>query len=856
MGPTENGAEMRCIVFADMVSSTPPVVEARRHGREREHVAASQRCLDLWREHLHPFGLQLFKRTGDGFLATFADPLFGVRAIIHALEAAEQEPCLRAFPMRVGVHVGVAYVQPDGDVDSADVNLAHAVMSRAEGGQMLLSEACAGQVSPYVDSYQPHAVGKVTLKGFDRPVRLFQLCGPQLPGPVRRRWALPKGELHGSLDHFVGRKRELAWLARALRDDRQRGVSLVGPAGAGKTRVARELAHMIQTEFADGIYFVELEEATDTGGVLARVAAALSIPLSMHADPHEALRVALAELDALLILDNFEQVLDAAPAVAGLLLSLPRLRVLVTSRDRLGYRGERVFDLEPLAVPVAGASFAAIRATESVALFADRAKSANARFKLTPENAADVAELCRTLEGIPLLLEIAAAELRYRPLARMRDIRAEILDMRGPTVGVPERHRTVRALLDWSYYRQSEADRLLLEQLSIFETPFGDDDVFEVCTGADLEAGLRRLRDRGLVCCPHADGERPHRLLVPIREYARERLGRPAGALRERFIVSFTRRGLNLHDQWRGGAEAQATEGVREDLENFRAAWNMACEDSRTEAIGDLGFALTAFAPILPSAAGIEPWLDETERALRRLGDACRLGQLYNRRARLASRRGACAEAVALQAQCLEHLAQAGTPEQIADAHGGLAWFALRAGQGAVAERHAALAIVLARECRQQEVQAVGHVVLARIQTERDTAAARSNAEQARQLFEGQANYRGMSHASLALARIAESEREYGAARSHYHDALTLCASEGDEVQIVHCLDAISAFEARHGDCALASEARAALAPHRIRLGMPTPNDGARAWRSETGPAVLLPVIVERILTASLRQAA
>src|SRR5205085_5676841 len=105
-------------------------------------------------------------------------------------------------------------------------------------------------------------------------------------------------------------------------------------------------------------------------------------------------------------------------------------------------------------------------------------------------------ELCRTLEGVPLLLQIAAAELRYRPLARLSEMRGEILDLRDPVVDVPERHRTVRAALDWCYRRLLEADRLLLAQLSLFEGGFGDDEVYEVCTGADLEGGLRRLRDR------------------------------------------------------------------------------------------------------------------------------------------------------------------------------------------------------------------------------------------------------------------------------------------------------------------------------------------------------------------------
>jgi predicted ATPase/class 3 adenylate cyclase len=854
MSSAANRIEMRCIVFGDMVASTPRSVEDTQQGKWAEHIADIMHCLDLWHELLHPFHMEFFRPMGDGFLATFPAPaLTALYAVVHACEAWEKDPVCRGFPMRIGMHVGSVIVKPDGDPQGPDVNRAQRIMSQAGGGEVLVSSAYADMVGPYLPpDYALHDLGKHRLKGFKSPVRLYRVSAPGLPDRPRVCSRDKPDNLPVALDPFVGRKQERVTLRRLLTDTVRRGITLTGPAGCGKTRLAVEVAREIQSHFPDGVHFVALEEATGADGVLARIATTLSIPLSIHTDPHEALRIALAELRTLLILDNFEQVLSAAGVVAGLLKALPSLHILVTSRVRLGYQGEQVRDLDPLPVPPESAGYPKIQNAESVKLFVERAKAANSRFRLTPANAADVAALCRIVEGLPLALEIVAAQVRYRPLSRLREMRAELLDISAATIDAPERQRSLRATFDWSYEHLSASDRLLLAQLSLFETAFDDDEVFEVCTGRDLEAGLHRLQDSGLVCRPQEESSRPYRLPVPVREYARERLGRPTDTLRTRFIAAFTRRAQHLHDLWRHHAEAKALHGIRTDLENFRVAWSMACEDDRQEVIADLGLAVTFFATALPQSANIEPWLDRTERVLRQRDDKRRLGFLANTRARLAGRRGEFGEALKHQRASLDSILEAGLPAERADAHSTLAYFALRAQDYPTAERYAELGMQLGRRHGAKEPEAVAYLVLAQVLKTSHRERAKQLAEHSLALFREQGICRGMSHADIVLAEIAEADGEPAAAEIYYRDALSLCMGEGEDVQVVRCLEFIAGFYARHDNADMAADLLAAAAGAKRILGMP-PAAGLELPKvviEKTG-AIPLDAAVERVLSAS-----
>lgn len=852
MCSSSNRTEIRCIVFSDIVNSTLHSVAARQGGYDQAHNAEIQQHIALWREALQAFGLEFFKPLGDGMLATFADPLAALQAVNQALTILGNDPIGKKFAVRVGIHIGAVTVQSDGDVLGADANLAARVMNEAGAGEIFVSDAFASLVKPYLRDHRFHDLGERDLKGFDKPVRLHRLSG--LDADEGSLLPLRSG-LPVFLDRFVGRRSERAALRRFLTDKVQRGITLVGTAGCGKTRLAYEVARDAQSDFPDGVTIVALDEATDADGVLVRIAGALSIALSPDLNIRHAIQVTLHDRRTLLVLDNFEQVLPATGEVANLLRTLPHLHILVTSRDPLLYRGERVVNLGALKVPEPSATYRSISGSDSVKLFVDRVTARSDRFRMTAANAWEIAELCRIVEGLPLALELVAAEARYRSLARLREMRSELLDIRTDIVGLPERQRSLRAAFDWSYRQLNERTRLLFAQLGLFETSFAEDHVYEVCTGNDIEAGLRQLCDKGLVCYEETESGRPYRLLVPLREYARECLGPPAGAVRQRFIAAFTLRAQRLYDMWYANAESQALTGIRADLENFRAAWRLACEDDRPEVISDLGVAVTFFATALPREATIEGWVDATHRALQHMGDPYRLGRLYNTQARLASRRGAFVDAVRYQQAALDQLMEKCSPYELADAHSTLAFFALRAQNYRMAEHHARLGMEYGNRHGAAEPEAVALFVLASALTSVDRVQATQMAERSMALFRERGNSRGMAHASIALAQIAESNGDIAAAETHYRNALGFCRGQGEEVQVVRCLEAIARFYSHHGERSFAHLLFTCAAEAQKSLGMP---ETARLAlpehiEKESGDRGLsLAVVVERVLAAPL----
>ncbi len=820
MSTTMCRAEMLCILYCDVVSSTASAVAARQKGLEAAHNAVFLRFMALWRDTLEGAGATFIKSIGDGFLATFRDPQSAIQAVVEVRRRLDADPDCKAIPLRVGLHVGMVSVQPDGDILGPEAALGKRVTNLAYPGHVLVSDAFAGQMRLSLSpDYRLHDLGESLLQGFDRPVRIFQLCAPgweeKAQPPVRAPLPTP-------LDSFIGRKRERALLRRYLTDPIRRCITLLGAGGSGKTRLALQVAQDVQAHFPDVVVFVALEECADTAGVLARIAAALSIPLRANTEVIAALETALKGRRTLLVLDNFEQALSAASAVSTLLESLPDLHALVTSREPLRVRGERLYDLDPLGVPAPEASYREIRTAESVHLFKERLEATGRDFKLTEANAPVVADLCRAVSGLPLAVEIVAAEAQYRTLAELRsELNAQLLDLEARMRDIPARQRTLRAAFEVSYHRLSEADQLLFAQLGLFETSFGPNEVYDVCTGAGLEGGLRRLQEKSLLVSEGPDCPRPYRMLIPVREYARDRLGEPQGAVRQRFIAAFTRRAQSLWDAFYNSTAPSALSDFQADLDNFRAAWRLACEDSHAEAIADLGMAVTYFAPILPRATHIEAWLDDTEHALRQLEDRYRLGKLYNTRARLANSQGRFVEAVAWQRKVVEHLEETGSPAEIADVHSTLAWQALRAQDYVTAERHARRGLELGRQAGEMEPQAVALCVLASILTPDNLAEAEEMARQSLALFQTQEGLIGTTHARIALAAIAEAREDLAAAEAHYRVALLSCWEHRMEVQVARCLEAIARFHTRFGDRALAARLLAAAANTQKALGLP-----------------------------------
>jgi predicted ATPase len=426
-----------------------------------------------------------------------------------------------------------------------DVNRANRIAEAAHGGQVLVSAACAALAGPGLGrDLSLRELGRHRLKDLNEPELLFQLCGPGLARDFPPLRALGSSPVHLPLPltAFVGRRRELASLQELLSSSRL--LTLTGPGGAGKTRLAIAAAAEAAASFPDGVHFVALEEVRDPLLLAPAVAAALRLP-PVEKDPGEALREYLKPRRLLLLLDNFEQVLEAGSQAAEWLREAPGLHLLVTSRAPLRLYGEREFEVPPLALPEDGAG--SIEASEAVALFVARAEAASPGFRLTAENAPAVAEIARRLDGLPLALELAAARVRlFPPAALLKRLDSGLAFLSGGPRDLPERQQTLRAAILWSHDLLQPAARGLFRRLSVFAGGARLPEIEAVCgpadeLGAEPVEALAELSEHSLV--RRLPGEREPRfaMLAVVRELARE-LAAQAGEtelLRERHAAVF-----------------------------------------------------------------------------------------------------------------------------------------------------------------------------------------------------------------------------------------------------------------------------------------------------------------------------
>jgi predicted ATPase/DNA-binding CsgD family transcriptional regulator len=336
--------------------------------------------------------------------------------------------------------------------------------------------------------------------------------------PERRRSNLP-----AEVTSFVGRRRELSQVREAL--ERYRLVTLRGVGGVGKTRLALHLAADLQRSFADGVWLAELSALRNAELLARTVAASLGLPDQAAGDPVDVLADYLAERHLLLILDTCEHLVDACAKLAEALLpAAPRLRILATSREPLGVRGEQAQLISPLEVPD---SDEAAAGSDSVALFADRAEAMVPGFTLTAANQQPVVQLCRRLDGIPLALELAAVRLRAMSIEQIVARLDDRFLLLGTARSSDDRHQTLRAAIGWSHELCTAREQRLWARLSVFPGGFDLEAAERVCAGEPLTAGalfdtLGRLVEKSIVLCEQ-DGRR-YRMLDTIREYGAEHL--------------------------------------------------------------------------------------------------------------------------------------------------------------------------------------------------------------------------------------------------------------------------------------------------------------------------------------------
>jgi predicted ATPase/class 3 adenylate cyclase len=419
---------------------------------------------------------------GDAFFVAFA------RATDAVAAAADGQSALESGPVRVriGIHTGEPTLT-DGRYVGIDVHKAARIMSAGHGGQVVISEATR-QLLDSADTLDD--LGHHRLKDLGAPQRLYQLCGREFP-PLK---TLHRTNLPIQATPLVGRERELEEAGTLLRANRL--VTLTGPGGSGKTRLALQLAAEAQEDFPDGTFWVSLQAVRDPAVVERAIAAAIGADdgLTAHVDRKR----------LLLLLDNFEQIVEAAPTVSSLLAETPNAKVIVTSREPLHVDSEQRYPVEPLA------------ASDAVTLFIERAQSVDPAFVPHPA----VEAICSRLDGLPLAIELAAARVALLgpgELLERLEHRLPLLTSRSR--GAPERQRTLRATIEWSYDLLEPPEKDLFRKLGVFRGSFSLDSAEVVC-GCDLDL-VESLVLKSLV--RRWDGGRLG-MLDTIREYAAETL--------------------------------------------------------------------------------------------------------------------------------------------------------------------------------------------------------------------------------------------------------------------------------------------------------------------------------------------
>jgi predicted ATPase/class 3 adenylate cyclase/DNA-binding CsgD family transcriptional regulator len=511
-------------LFSDIEGSTH-LVKALRD-RYPQVLAEHRR---LVRAAVAAHGGREVDTAGDGFFVVFGGATQAVScalAVQRAL-AAHEWPADAAVRVRIGVHTGQAVLAGNGYTGVA-VHRAARICAAARGGQVLISQATQAVVEDEEEELGFTLVdaGEYRLKGLDRPVRLFQLAAPGL-APVRAAGgeAAPTaaaGGVHGfpaALTSFIGRDGPPAEVAGLL--EQCRLVTITGPGGAGKTRLAGEVAKSLAGRFADGTWLVELAPAGDPAQVPAAVAAALGVREQPGVPAADAVAQVLARQQLLLVLDNCEHVIGAAAELcAGLLAACDDVRILATSREPMAVAGEARYRLGPLALPDLDDLAGAAR-TEAVALFADRARRADAHFVLDETTGPAVARLVTRLDGMPLAIELAAARVEALGVTGLLDrIDDRFALLAGGDRAAPSRQRSLAATVEWSYQLLDDHERRVFRAVSAFPGPFTLE-AAEAVAGADAGPAVLHLVDCSLLVPPRpgADGRARYVLLETLRAY-------------------------------------------------------------------------------------------------------------------------------------------------------------------------------------------------------------------------------------------------------------------------------------------------------------------------------------------------
>lgn len=550
---------------------------------------------------------------GDSFVAAFARASDAVSCAL-----ALQHASLGPIRLRIGIHSGEIQLRDENNYAGTTINRTARLRELAHGGQTVLSGATELLVIDRLpDGVWLTELGSYPLRDLPRPIRVLQLCHPELCNdfpPLRVHNIAGSHNLPVPLTSFVGRQAEMAEVRQIIMGNRL--ITLTGSGGAGKTRLAVQVIPQVAAEFDDGIWWVDLAPITNPVVAPLTVARNLGLPDQPGRSSMDTLRRFLGEKKILLVLDNCEHLLDVCGTmVVELLTAGSHLTILTTSREPLGVPGELTWRVPSLPL-----------ADDAIELFTDRARRARPEFVVSEDNASLVAEICTRLDGMPLAIELAAARIRALSLRQIVDsLQDRFRLLTGGARTAMRRQQTLRASVDWSHALLTEPERVLFRRLAVFVGGFDLDAAQAVGASSDVESyqlldQLSLLVDKSLVIADEtADGMR-YRLLETVRQYALEKLDESgeANEVRSRHRDYYTHTAAELDSQGHS-ASGPLMSWAHAETDNLRAAFVWSREN------GDLELALRLINSLRPlwvrsgrvleALAGLEAILASPDRS-------------------------------------------------------------------------------------------------------------------------------------------------------------------------------------------------------------------------------------------------
>ena len=620
---------------------------------------------------------------GDAFFFAFPTASAAVMCGLEiqlVLTAHQWHENIDRLRVRIGIHTG-DMILLDDEYHGMPANLAKRITDAGHGGQILLSAVTHELVKSQFPSGSFVALGEHRLKNIQHPEAIFQFRAPRasiLKITGEDRWqeifgkaaeknrsqdeesvdpaVIPKlqtefpplktvnnlpNNLPAPINSFIGREAEVRRIVGYFAEERERLVTLTGPGGIGKTRLALQVATELHDTYPDGVWFVALADLKQPTHVITEIATVLAIPLKPTQDVLEQVVSYLLGKTLLLVLDNLEHLMDASPDIKTLLLRCPNLHCLTTSREPLKVAGEQRFMVPPLSIPSEDVDSEALHDYESVQLFLARAAAIAPDFQLTADNAEAIGAICRKVDGLSLAIELTAARVRAMTpqhiLARLKGL----LDNPSPDQpstflstsdrDVPARHQTLHAVIDWSYELLEPEEQLLLCQLSLFSGGFFLEAAETICNSACVQAEqdvpyteiidlIFNLHDKSLLMTEEYLTRTRYRLPVPLQLYLRAK--QPPPGFREAHAHYYLTLAQEQDRKLEGPEQSEVLSEMVIELDNFRAVFGFAQEKNEWLLFGQLAVVLSKFFYIHGLWTEGLGWLKQAESELhQRLGE-------------------------------------------------------------------------------------------------------------------------------------------------------------------------------------------------------------------------------------------